>query len=394
MKYKDKKKSLAILELLQKLMDSDILSRQEIFDIIGNTQNQNLQRYIKDLSTFIENGLLSSPDSNSSYLFSLKNIDAYDEYFEDDDLNTLLLEDFNDEEQNEILKHKINIYDLVPDKSTKKITNDDSTPYIQSYNNRAYFSLRNYEKLNKKHVLVLLKLLLDSRSLNYNETIEVTNELLKNLSNEDRKKVAYSIRSEIHKYKQTVMATSLIDLIWKLNDFIINRDVLIINYKNVENEPRIITIAPQYITQDEFYYYMIGYINENETRTLRIDRIESIEVVTNTIDKKKYKPKVIKRESELGEYKNRTPLMFYGDNDAITLEYYGKSPEALLDRFPAHEDKGYKNNDRNCRIFTIYTSGEGVYMWLLSQGDDIKVVSPLAVQKKLKEKLRSALERY
>lgn len=66
-----------------------------------------------------------------------------------------------------------------------------------------------------------------------------------------------------------------------------------------------------YITQDEFYFYLIGYnADKDNMTTLRVDRIDDYKIITNKTDKSRFKVDRVDQHNELGTYKNRTPLMF------------------------------------------------------------------------------------
>ncbi|MGV2929241.1 WYL domain-containing protein [Macrococcus capreoli] len=45
-------------------------------------------------------------------------------------------------------------------------------------------------------------------------------------------------------------------------------------------------------------------------------------------------------------------------------------------------------------IITIDAIGDGVYMWLLSQGDNIKVISPDSVKQEMKRRVQNMMNLY
>lgn len=339
-------KSQLLLQLYLELIRKTTLTREEIKEIVGDS-DRTVQRYIHDLIEFVEHNNTSLLNEEGKFLFEINDDDAYDIEF--------------------INEGQVRRPRIVRDK--KALT----------------LSLKDSETLNKKYVLILIKMLLDTRALNENEILKVINHLLSHLCFEDREKIYNSIQSEVIRYKELEAALPLIDQVWELNQCIMNKDILSITYFNLKSKKRNIELAPLYITQDEFYFYLIGYnaAKENMT-TLRVDRIDDYEVITHKADKYKFKIDQIDQHNELGTYKNRTPLMFAGNKEKITFEYYGPSIEAIADKFPDNEYHKLESNSEHYKV-VINASGRGVYMWLLSQGPYIKVISPPSVKQEMKE---------
>lgn len=72
-----------------------------------------------------------------------------------------------------------------------------------------------------------------------------------------------------------------------------------------------------------------------------------------------------------GEFRKRIQFMFGGELRRIKFLYKGISIESVLDRFPTaevlkHTSKGW--------LITAEVYGDGVDMWLRSQGDLIEVI--------------------
>lgn len=72
-----------------------------------------------------------------------------------------------------------------------------------------------------------------------------------------------------------------------------------------------------------------------------------------------------------GEFRKRVQFMFSGELKRVTFEYDGPSVESVLDRLPTAEILSEKDG-----VYTIRAEvyGDGVDMWLRSQGDRVKVV--------------------
>ena len=74
---------------------------------------------------------------------------------------------------------------------------------------------------------------------------------------------------------------------------------------------------------------------------------------------------------EDGEFRKRIQFMYGGKLKKFTFEFSGPSLEAMLDRLPTA--KVIKTDDK---VFTIVAEsyGDGIKMWLNSQGDNVKIL--------------------
>ncbi|MGK0555007.1 WYL domain-containing protein [Macrococcus capreoli] len=353
-------KSQYFLMLYLKFIEKEEISNEEIKEIINNNGPKVYQTFLKELRDFFKHEEYQLHQQNYNEYFTIHNIECCDD--QDEFEYNLLLNQLNDEEQY-----------VAPD-------------IISNRRNRTQ-TLINFKYFNKKHALILIKLLLDSRALNNVELINVINDILKHLSNTDRKKVMNSIKSEVNKYIQLAHKTSIVDLIWDLNEYIYENKTIKIEYQNMGKKNKEHIVKPLYITQDEFYFYLICFSSKNHYMTLRIDRIIEVELdSSNTTIKLDSLPYT----KELGALKNLAPLMFNGKKESIKIEFTGISEEAILDKFPINskEEKDGKT------IITIEAIGDGVYMWLLSQGANIKVISPEGVKQEMKRRIQKMMDLY
>ncbi|UTH02879.1 WYL domain-containing protein [Macrococcoides canis] len=353
-------KSQYFLMLYLKFIEKEEISNEEIKEIINNNGPKVYQTFLNELRAFFKHEEYQLHLQNFNEYFTIHNIECCNDQ-DELEYNQLLDQLYDDEQY------------IVPE-------------IISNKRNRTQ-TLKNFKYFNKKHALILIKLLLDSRALSNVELINVINDVLKHLSNTDRKKVMNSIKSEVNKYIQLTHKKSIIDLIWDLNEYIYENKTIKIEYQNMGKKNKEHIVKPLYITQDEFYFYLICFSSKNYFMTLRIDRIIEVELEHNhapiKIDSLPY-------TKELGALKNLAPLMYNGKKESIKIEFTGISEEAILDKFPINsiEKKDGKT------IITIETIGEGVYMWLLSQGDNIKVISPESVKQEMKRRIQNMMDLY
>ena len=97
----------------------------------------------------------------------------------------------------------------------------------------------------------------------------------------------------------------------------------------------------------------------------RIDRI------ANLIGTKQHFNIPYKDKFNDGEFRKRVQFMYSGELKRIMFEFKGPSLEAVLDRLPTAEIIGEKNS-----VYTVCVEcyGNGIDMWLKSQGDYVKLL--------------------
>ena len=117
----------------------------------------------------------------------------------------------------------------------------------------------------------------------------------------------------------------------------------------------------------EFYFYLIAYMADNSKNypiVFRIDRMRDIKE-TGECFTIPYKDRF-----NDGEFRKRVQFMYSGELKTVTFEYSGVL-EAILDRLPTSRILKEENG-----VYTIRAEayGDGIYMWLRSQGDKAKIL--------------------
>lgn len=85
--------------------------------------------------------------------------------------------------------------------------------------------------------------------------------------------------------------------------------------------------------------------------------------------------------------------MYGGDWKRVKFEFNGGIIESVLDRFPTAQllKKDYVNNRFLVEIEVI---GDGVMMWLLSQGSRVKIISPQSIKASYLEEINKINQLY
>lgn len=266
--------------------------------------------------------------------------------------------------------------------------NSENTKIIMNQTDRKYEIIHNNETIfDKEQVLAMLKILISSRGLTKDEIHHVITTLMHKLSDEDRKIVETSINSEMINYESMNHGEPLFSKLWELNHIIQQNKTIEFEYFNAMNRGRIHKIKPMYITYSELYFYLVGVNDKEQVIIFRVDRIQEYKV---TKEKIKIPNSPYIRE---GELKKRIYFMYGGEWKKVTFEFNGGIIESVLDRFPTAQliKKDYINN---CFTVEIEVTGDGILMWLLSQGSRVKVLSPTDLKEKHIDEVKNIIENY
>jgi predicted DNA-binding transcriptional regulator YafY len=118
----------------------------------------------------------------------------------------------------------------------------------------------------------------------------------------------------------------------------------------------------------------------------RLDRIKDV-----TEHRKKFTADDIPEVDE-GLLRQRSTFMWQGKLRTIRFEFSGPSVQAVLDKLPTAKiierlgDKKY--------LIEAETYGDGIKMWLLSQGSWVKVVAPDAFLCEMQKEISKMLDLY
>ncbi|KKI53901.1 MULTISPECIES: YafY family protein [Staphylococcus] len=253
-------------------------------------------------------------------------------------------------------------------------TEDLKIKYSRKKN--VYFMEKNINnRFDKKQVLVILKIIISTRGLSENEIINIIEQLTSTLDDDDIKIINETIKSELYHYHEMRHEEPLLSKIWDINKLVLQGKSLKLNYYNAWNQEKTHIIRPLYITFSELYFYMVAVNKNGRTLIYRIDRIHDFEVINQKIEDSK------SMYYQEGELKQRAYFMYGGEWKRVRFEFNGGIIESVIDRFPTAKliKKDYENNRFVVEIEVI---GDGIIMWLLSQGSKVKILSPLSIKEK------------
>ncbi|MDO4329078.1 MAG: WYL domain-containing protein [Lachnospiraceae bacterium] len=244
-------------------------------------------------------------------------------------------------------------------------------------NKKGYYLDYGSQKMSGSELLAVCKILLESRALTKSELNPIIQKLLYNCSPPaDRKQVEELIANEQFHYIEPHHHTEFVSNLWEIGAAVKDQKYLEIQYAKMgSSQPVKRKIKPVGIMFSEYYFYLIAYIApkpEGQTKEYaypaiyRIDRIRSYRVL-----EEHFKVPYADRFEE-GEFRKRVQFMYGGKLQRIVFEYTGISVEAILDRLPTAVVLEQKDGTY---IIRAEVFGDGIDMWIRSQGEALKVLS-------------------
>ena len=234
-------------------------------------------------------------------------------------------------------------------------------------------------KLTDGEVLGLSKILLDSRAFPKEEMQNLLNKIIYcGAQMECQKMIKEQIANEIFHYVEPRHGVDVTDRLWEIGQAIHNNQYIEIKYQGIQGSSvKTRKLKPLAIMFSEYYFYLVAFIDSDKVREnfnvlndafptiYRIDRIQGMII----LDEKFYVP--YKDRFEEGEFRKRIQFMYGGRLKRVKFRYKGYSVEAVLDRLPTAN--AVKQED-GTYVVTAEVFGDGIDMWLRSQGKNIELL--------------------
>lgn len=246
-------------------------------------------------------------------------------------------------------------------------------------NNAYYIKSNDSTTLSNSEILAVCKILLESRAFCKSEIEPIIQKLLENCIPKSNRDTVYSlIANELFHYIEPQHRKKYIEKLWDIGAAIREQRVIKISYEKQNGTIVDRTIHPVGIMFSEYYFYLTAFIEDIDKKVAfdnpddlfptiyRIDRIQTFVVYERHFDIP-YKDRF-----EEGEFRKRIQFMYGGKLRCVKFWFRGPSVEAVLDRLPTA--KVIKQSEENYLI-SAEVFGNGIDMWLRSQGDAVNVVS-------------------
>ena len=181
-----------------------------------------------------------------------------------------------------------------------------------------------------------------------------------------------------------IIEKHFIDSLWDIGTAIQNKRCMNIKYKKQDETIVERKIQPVAIMFSEYYFYLTAFIDGIDKKAefnnpddifptiYRVDRIEEYSITDENFSIP-YRDRF-----QDGEFRKRIQFMYSGELKTvrfafrkIKFRYLGKNVDSILDRLPTA-----KIIEKNKNGYLIYAEvfGNGIDMWLRSQGEYVEVI--------------------
>lgn len=238
------------------------------------------------------------------------------------------------------------------------------------YVNKSYRMISN-EFLSAKEMFAVVKSFLGTRALSKTDMTRIISKFKKISSASDQIKLNKIVSNEMIHYSEVKhYCENVKESLWQIVNNIHEKREITITYHKIDKTTSEKRVQPVSLIFMDYYYYMIAFYPDQyeEPRYFRVDRIVNVKEHRQTFDT------AIIPNFDVGLLRKRCQFMFFGKLRKIRFEYSGPSVQAILDRLPTAQIIDERSN-----LYTIEAEvhGDGIKLFLLSQGVWVKVISPL-----------------
>lgn len=237
----------------------------------------------------------------------------------------------------------------------------------------------NDEKFTNSEILAVCKILLESRSMPKPVMQGIIEKLLFNcVPEQNKRKVNGLISNELYHYIEPHHGKNVLSTMWDLGTAIREHKLIEVEYtrlKDMQTVKR--TLEPVGLLFSEYYFYLIVFMHDdkiiNEIKSeselfptvYRVDRIQKLKLLDENF--------VVSYTDrfEEGEFRKRIQFMYGGKLRKLKFKFTGISIEAVLDRLPTAK---ILRKDSDGWLVSAEVFGNGIDMWLRSQGEDIEII--------------------
>ena len=227
------------------------------------------------------------------------------------------------------------------------------------------------EFLTNAELFALIEVMIGARVFSKEELLTLTNKLKVFTTTADRPILNGLIRKELYHYTEIKHdCDSVQRVLWKLATCITEKREITIEYYRADRARKTRRIRPASVMFTDNFFYLIAFNTEGTPDKPLYFRIDRIKYVTE--HRKKFTIQDAPDFDE-GLLRQRSLFMWPGKLRTIQFEFIGSAIQAVLDKLPTA-----KIIERNGRTYTVEADvyGDGIKMWLLSQGRRIKVIAP------------------
>ncbi|CUS25397.1 Putative transcriptional regulator [Paucilactobacillus oligofermentans DSM 15707 = LMG 22743] len=245
---------------------------------------------------------------------------------------------------------------------------------------------RRSKKINFDAALATGQVVIGSRAFNTIELEQVLEFIGSCLPTSQQSDLKYQLNDSKYGYIPLSDPKPALDMIKQVTKCITNKRQMIFEYRSSRGDISIHHAVPLSLFFEVHYFYVA--MESEEHNTIWHYRLDRIIEIKNTVARKKSNRQP---DYSIRNHKKLTYLQDMGPTERIVFEYRNYVQTAL-DAFPSSEI--IKTNSDGSHIIRSYVKVGGAILWLLSQGSEVKVLSPLSLVNQMQDKLKEAQQRY
>lgn len=258
------------------------------------------------------------------------------------------------------------------------------------YSNQAKcYRLYMDEFLTNQELFALLEVMIGARAFSKEELLTLTNKLKGFTTAQDRPMLNDLIRKELYHYTEINHdCVSVQETLWKLAKCITEKREITIEYYRADRAWKTHRIRPASVMFTDNFFYLIAFNTEGDPDKPLYFRVDRIKYITE--HRKKFSL-ADAPEFDEGLLRERSLFMWPGKLRTIQFEFTGSAIQAVLDKLPTA-----KIIERKGKTYIVEAEvyGDGIKMWLLSQGRRIKVTYPEDFVEEIKQELIAMNAQY
>lgn len=263
-----------------------------------------------------------------------------------------------------------------------------NTELVYSSQERSYHLYMD-EFLTNKELFALIEVMIGARAFSKEELLTLTNKLKGFTTASDRPVLNELIKKELYHYTEVKHdCDSVQETLWKLAKCITEKREITIEYYRADRAWKTHRLRPASVMFTDNYFYLIAFNTEGTPDKPLYFRVDRIKYIT---EHRKFFTTSDAPDFDEGLLRQRSLFMWPGKLRTIQFEFTGSAIQAVLDKLPTA-----KIIERNGRTYTVEADvyGDGIKMWLLSQGWRVKVTAPEDFVEEMKKEINKMSERY
>ena len=245
------------------------------------------------------------------------------------------------------------------------------------------------EFLTNRELFALIEIIIGARAFSKEELLTLTNKLKGFTTATDRPMLSDLIRKELYHYTEIKHeCDSVQDTLWKLASCITEKKEITVDYYRADRALKTHRIRPTSLMFTDYYFYLIAFNTEGDPDKPLYFRVDRIKHIT---EHRQHFTNDDAPEFDEGLLRQRSLFMWPGKLRTIRFEFTGSAIQAILDKLPTA-----RIIERNGRTYTVEAEvyGDGIKMWLLSQGRRVKVIAPDDFVEEMKKEITEMANSY